>query len=182
MEESGCWSCPFSINSCSPFFLISTSESTSKWFPFCLKKRRFIYTWQFCDCDLFGMVKTWPFWKGWFKWPPTSGWKGHGLNHLWYTLVNWHSNGKWTRIFQMHFLLKMGIFQPAMLVYLLVVSSLPNFFPRCSDGVWLSVICWRWFLGSSSTRLQVTSMGMASIVTCMNLLYKFTIHGGKYAY
>ena len=30
--------------------------------------------------DLFGMVKTWPFGKA--KWPPTSGWKGHGLNHL----------------------------------------------------------------------------------------------------
>ena len=90
-------------------FLISTSESTSKWFPFCFKKkRRFIYTWQFCDCDLFGMVKTWPFWKGWFKWPPTSGWKGHGLNHLWYTLVNWHSNGKWTRIFQMPFPIENG--------------------------------------------------------------------------
>ena len=30
--------------------------------------------------DLFGMVKTWPFGK--VNWPPTRGWKGHGLNHL----------------------------------------------------------------------------------------------------
>ena len=39
-----------------------------------------------------------------------------------YTPVNWNSNEKWTRIESMYFLLNMGIFQPAMLVYQRVIG------------------------------------------------------------
>ena len=37
------------------------------WFHTCRKN----FSWQFCDCDLFGMVKTWPLQM--VKWPPTIG-------------------------------------------------------------------------------------------------------------
>ena len=55
--------------------------------------------------DLFGMVK-WPFWG--LKWPPTTGWKGHGLNHLVgndfnYLLFSPQKWGRWTHFLRAYF-------------------------------------------------------------------------------
>ena len=58
---------------------------------------------------------------------PTGELERHQTSDLTYTPINWHSNGKWTPL-KMYFLLKMGIFQPAMLICQRVLDIFVSFF------------------------------------------------------